>query len=88
MSLLRRYWFTFQQSSQPTPLNLGCGVTAYNYDDALELLRDRVFGGREAAVADVIADVDVSTLDKAHVLPNMGSAVTRGVWFPRGTSSD
>ena len=84
MNPLRRYWFTFSQSSQPTPLSIGCGVTAYNYDDSLDLLRDRVFGGLQPTLANVIADVDVSTLDKGHVLPNMGSTVVRGVWFPMG----
>lgn len=84
MSSLRRYWFTFLQATTPTPLNLGCGVTAYSYDDAIEILRERVFGGTQPAVADVIADVDVSILDEKHVLPNIGSTVARGVWFPIG----
>lgn len=84
MSSLRRYWFIFPKSAKPSPLNIGCGVTAYDYDDAIDLLRQRVFNGGEPSVAEVIADVDVSTLDKRHVLPNMGSTVVRGVWFPLG----
>ncbi len=57
-------------------------MTAYDYDDAIAILRQRVFEGAEPAIAEAIADVDVSTLDKNHVLPNMGSTVVRGVWFP------
>jgi hypothetical protein len=59
-------------------------VTAYDYGDAMDMLRQRVFNGAEPSVADVIVDVDVSTLDKSHVLPNMGSTIVRGVWFPLG----
>jgi hypothetical protein len=69
MNSLRRYWFTFPRSSRPTPLNLGSGVTAYDYDDAMDMLRQRVFNGAEPSVADVIVDVDVSTLDKATFCP-------------------
>lgn len=48
----------------------------------MDILRESVFNGVQPAVTDVIVDVDVSTLDKSHVLPNMGSTVVRGVWFP------
>jgi hypothetical protein len=44
-------------------------VTAYDYDDAMDMLRQRVFNGAEPSVADVIVDVDVSTLDKATFCP-------------------
>jgi len=30
----------------------------------------------------VIENVDVSTLDAGHVLPNMSPPNIRGVWFP------
>jgi len=65
-------------------LNMGCGVTAYDYDDAINLLRESVFGGNEPTVIDFKEDVDVSKLDQNHVAPNMGSVVVRGVWFPLG----
>ena len=84
MNSLRRYWFTFPKSPEPTPLTLGCGVTAYDDDDAMDILREYVFNGVQPSVAEVIVDVDVSTLDKSHVLPNMGATVVRGVWFPLG----
>jgi hypothetical protein len=46
---LRRYWFQFDiPNSGIYPLGLlaGCGVTAYNYDDALELLQKKFLGKR------------------------------------------
>ena len=36
------------------------------------------------AIKDMVEDVDVSTLDANHVLPNMGITLKRGVWFPQG----
>lgn len=85
MKSLRRFWFNFEKLGNPTPLNLGCGVTAYDYDDATSLLRDRVFVGQELPmIAGCIEDIDVSTLDEKHVLPNMGLVTVRGIWFPLG----
>jgi len=84
MKTLKRYWFTFPRSSGPTALNVGCGVTAYNYNDAVSLLRERVFGGNEPDVVDFKENVDVSKLDKSHVVPNMGPVIARGIWFPLG----
>jgi hypothetical protein len=36
-----------------------------------------------ASLTTVVPDVDIRTLDQAHVIPNMGPVVFRGVWFPR-----
>jgi hypothetical protein len=33
-----------------------------------------------ATITSVISDVDVSTLDPKHILPNIGPSVVRGVW--------
>jgi hypothetical protein len=82
--MLKRFWFKFC----PLPfssVSLGCGVTAYDYTDALKLLKDKIFVGREMPdIAEVIEDVDVSILDKNHVIPNMEAPVIRGIWFPKG----
>jgi hypothetical protein len=84
MSSLVRFWFEFERSSTPTILNIGCGVTAHDYDDALSLLRERVFMGREIpTITRLVENVDTSTLDERHVLPNLGIASSRGVWFPK-----
>jgi hypothetical protein len=44
-----------------------------------------VFRAREMPpIIEVIEDVEVSALDPAHVLPNMGDPSQQGVWFPMG----
>lgn len=82
--MLRRYWFIFLPSSEPSVLNMGCGITAFDERDAMNFLEGTVFpayGQRE--IAEIIVDIDVSTLDENHILPNMAAPVVRGVWFPR-----
>jgi hypothetical protein len=83
---LHRYWFTFELKPKEFYLpgvGLGCGVTAYGYDDALHLLQNQVFGNRPIPIIlNYIEDVDVSTLDPGHVLPNLIPCNWRGVWFP------
>jgi len=81
--MLHRYWIKLTRSSSPSILNLGCGITAYNEEDARGILQEQVFpvyGSRE--IIDIVENIDISTLDERHVRLNMGSPVTRGVWFP------
>jgi hypothetical protein len=74
---LRRFWF-------PTPGAFGIGVTAYSRSDAESLAREAAERlGRSFETGSVIEDVDVRDLDRNHVVPNMGPAEFRGVWFPR-----
>lgn len=70
---LRRYWFAF-------PDLPGFGVTAYSIEDAHFLLEGE--GYLIDRDVEVIVDVDVSTLDPNHILPNSGPSCFRGVWFP------
>jgi hypothetical protein len=82
--MLIRFWLKFSPLP-PSPLNLGCGVTAYDYNDALTLLRERVFVGKlMPKIVEVVEDVDIRTLDTNHIIPNMESPAIRGVWFPMG----
>lgn len=76
---LHRYWFVFADPNVPC-----CGVTAWTKDDAMSIVRHRLFEGEDFRVTDIIEDVDVSTLDANHVLPNMAPPNLRGVWFPLG----
>jgi hypothetical protein len=82
---LRRFWFTFIDLPKFSPLNLGCGVTAYDYADALKILQAKVFDENlMPTIASFAEDVDMQTLDRNHVLPNIGAVTDRGVWFPLG----
>jgi len=85
---IRKFWFEFSEDSDaPLPLGvkLGCGISAYNYDDALGIVKRLVFEGKSLPpLARKVKDVDISILDKNHVLPNMGDVLQRGVWFPLG----
>ena len=83
--MLHRYWFMFKNAPIFSPLNLGCGVTAYSYDDAVGMLSSRVSAGETTlAILNVVENVDVETLDRGHVLPNLGDVAARGIWFPLG----
>jgi hypothetical protein len=86
-SYLTRYWFEFDfaEEERHPVLQLGVGVTAFDYEDAVSLVRDRVFDGAELLrIQQVTENVDVSTLDPGHVLPNMAPPDSRGIWFPMG----
>jgi hypothetical protein len=82
---LRRFWFNFDNTPEFSPLRLGCGVTAFDSQDAIKILSATVFFGRESIpISSVNEDIDIRTLDENHVLPNIGNVVIRGVWFPIG----
>ena len=61
-------------------------MTAASLEDALDLLHEEVFEDMDdvPAVSEVVADVDVSTLDEGHILPNIGVVIWRGIWWPPG----
>ena len=84
-ALLRRFWFEFdaEELTGEIWLSIGCGVTGYDEEDCLRMIREQLIDGAETPpIRKVIPDVDVSTLDEGHVLPNMGVPVWRGIWFP------
>lgn len=73
---LRRFWF-------PLTPGFGIGVTATSEDEArAEAAATKERYGMAGELGIVIPDIDVSTLDAKHVLPNIGPPVVRGVWYP------
>ena len=85
MKPVRQFWFKFEKLPRPIPLNLGCGVSAFDYEDALSLLKDRIFGPNgPPEIIQCVEDVKKSDLEKNHVLPNIGPMDVRGIWFPQG----
>src|SRR5262249_57474741 len=85
---LHRYWIRFDDPhrlTHPLGLGLGCGVTAFDLDDVIGLLERDVFKGpMPFRIASSTEDMDVTTLDQGHVIPNMLPPDRRGVWYPMG----
>lgn len=47
-------------------------MTGFNYDDAISIIQKNVFKDKPIPrIKMVIEDVDVSTLDQGHVVPNI-----------------
>ncbi|MCQ4142482.1 MULTISPECIES: hypothetical protein [Chryseobacterium] len=86
MTKLIRFWFTFEHSTTlPPTLKLGCGITGYNYEDALILLKQKVFkGNEEIVIKDCVENINLTNLDSNHILPNILPPNFRGVWYPLG----
>jgi hypothetical protein len=97
MDILRRYWIQFDlppmertrggwltiDDTAEAYMRGGCGVTGYDLDDCLRLIQEVVFRGDALpAVASVIEDVDVSSLDFDRLRGNFGVPVWRGIWYP------
>jgi hypothetical protein len=84
---LKRYWveFDYRVMNFPSP---HYGIMAYSCEDALLILKEVVF--KYAVMPEPIRlteNVDISTLDAGHVLPNMAVPYWRGIWFPQGLAS-
>ena len=74
--MLRRFWF-------PLSRGFGIGVTAATENEAREMAeqtRERYFA--DAAFTGFVPDVEISSLDQRHVVPNAGPVVVHGVWYP------
>lgn len=87
-TLYTRYWFTFRPMAEG-PLKdgfgYGCGVSAFDKDDAISLLKSRVFGsGVMPGIESCVENIDISTLDKDQVAHKMSKPDQRGIWFPLG----
>jgi hypothetical protein len=78
---LHRYWIQLKTGEWPREF----GVTAYTETDALEILRYVAYAPAGLPeVIEIVADVDVRSLDQGHVVPNMNPPNWRGIWYPKG----
>jgi hypothetical protein len=86
MLKLTRFWFEFNPPDvKNLGLHLGCGVTAWTYDDAINKLETTVFNGQTIPpIKKAIENIDISTLEVNHIQPNTLIATTRGIWYPMG----
>ena len=85
---LLRYWFKFKlffNDPHPGGTLMGCGVTAFSKDDALELLTQRVFQSHPLpSIENCVEDIELRCLDANHVRPNCGDPSRSGIWYPLG----
>ena len=86
--MLRRFWIEFGDSpatSLPVGATAGCGVTARDRADALDILATLMFAGVDVPpVRRIEEDVKMEDLDPKHVVPNMANPFARGIWYPLG----
>lgn len=82
---LKMMWVNFEAPPPYSWMQQGCGVTAFSQEDALAILREKVFmDGQVPAIRSLVESIDLESLDQNHVRRNMGNPVLRGVWFPLG----
>lgn len=72
---LTRFWFR-------TERGFGVGVTASSEAEAWTLAQPVLVERACGEILEVVPDIDVSTLDPGHVIPNMHPPNLHGVWFP------
>lgn len=83
-----RYWFVIFPENKYGPRNIG--VTAYSKEHARDIIAKesvKNFYIKELALqisddTEVIENIDVRNLDQNHVVPNMGTVVFVGIWYP------
>jgi hypothetical protein len=80
--MLRPYWITLERITEPSPLNLGVGITARSESDARALFEQA--WGTEYRIEIIEAVDDMRSIEQNHVAPNMGNHMVRGIWFPLG----
>ncbi len=87
-SLYIRFWIEFELENNrkyPPGIGYGCGVSATNYQDAIEIIKNKMFINTEMPkIKRHVPNVDIRELDQGHVMPNMKSPNHRGIWFPIG----
>lgn len=83
--MLIRFWFEFKRSNKDhnAVIVYGCGVTAYNKEDAITIMQEKVFKNKMPTIEKVIENVNIFELDEGHVIPNIGNIFVRGIWFPQ-----
>lgn len=80
------YWFEFKTLDEiklPVGTKLGCGVTAYDKDDAINMMKKLIFKGWDKIPISLIKEnISLDDLEQNHVKPNIGNIMVRGIWFP------
>jgi hypothetical protein len=82
------FWIQFVDATAlPPGMHLGCGITAYDQSDVMQIFADRVhISHPDLKIASVRRVLSIDELEQGHVRPNMGNFLIRGIWFPLGYS--
>jgi len=78
---LTAFWIKRPVANAP----VGFGVTAWSLADALAIIRAMGYGHylpKDLADVQITEGITTSSLDQAHVVPNMGPISVRGMWYP------
>lgn len=60
-------------------------MTARDKTDAEKIVIRRILKNYpNAKISRIEEDIDISSLDEGHVIPNMNPHIWRGIWFPKG----
>ena len=78
---MRPYWVKLAPQPEPSALNIGVGVTARSEHEARQMVSQAIGGSEVLSIEPVL---DAAELDQSRVVPNMGSLLACGIWFPLG----
>lgn len=85
---MRTYWILFDIETifgYPIGIGLGCGVTAQNREEALALIKKKIFNKSPMpAIKSIKEDFDTEQVEQNHVKWNMGNPEKEGIWYPLG----
>ena len=88
LNMYKRFWFEFQIDNAfnfPAGIVIGCGVTAIDTNDAINLMDRKIFHNTPMPIIKkTIENIDIHDLDQGRVIPNMAPCADRGIWFPLG----
>jgi hypothetical protein len=83
---MKAYWVEFKKSGLrglPVGTWLGCGVTAYDKEDAIKLLKQLLFKNwNSVPVLSIKENISINDLDQHDVAPDIGNIQVRGIWYP------
>lgn len=85
-----KFWIKLKQSifdNPPIGTLLGIGVTAESKEEALILIKDKVYINRDMPEIEFVDSyISIDNLEENHVRPNIGNMDDKGIWFPLGYS--
>lgn len=83
---MKVFWIEFEKvegKELPIGTGWGCGVTAYDKEDAINLMKKLIFKDwKDIPILSSKENITLDDLEQNHVAPNIGNIMIRGIWFP------